>query len=156
LTVTSLAARPYTHVRSLLFTVPVAFDHGVVGVDHVLKSFDLQQPHALEQLDARHMRLDGAPSDQTGDGWVRGVSNDVVVTAVRRWFAEEWPQRLAVDASGLGVDVLAGHDDAVELGMGAAKTFELWLAFDDRGHSGDPVRLAQEIQHPLVAQLDPA
>src|SRR5262249_22081377 len=59
-----------------------------------------------------------------------------------------------LDVHGVGVDLLAGVPAAVPLGAGAAKTFELWIAFADAGH-GDPGALAARLQHPLVAHVDP-
>jgi hypothetical protein len=157
LTITSLSDRSYTRIRSLVLTLESgsAFRRGALGLDGHAKPFDLDAPHGLAQLDARRVRLDGAAADGVGDGWARAVGDDVAVTAVRRYFPEEWPQLLTVGRSGLGIDLLHGADDPVDLGIGAAKTFELWLAFEDPAHASDPARLATALQHPLIPRADP-
>jgi hypothetical protein len=158
LTVTALADRSYTRIRSLVLNLATGlpFRRALIGLDGGPKAFDLAASHGLAQLDARRVRLDGAEAEGIGDGWARGIADTVAVTAVRRYFPEEWPQLLTVAPSGLGLDLLHGHDDPVELGVGAAKTFELWLAFEDPATASDPARLATSLQHPLVPRVDPA
>jgi len=156
LTVTSFSSRHYSRIRRLLLPVTGEFTSAALGVGGAPRRTTLATPHAVEQLDARKIRLDGAASDGVADGWVRAASDAVAVTAVRRWFPEEWPQRLGVSATGIDIDVLDGHDDPVELGIGAAKTFELWLVFEPAGSASDPATLATRLQHPLVPSLDAA
>jgi len=155
LTLTSLSDRPYTRIRSLLLPIGGAFATGVLGLGGAARRFPLDEPHGVEQLDAGPARLDGTPADVVGDGWARAIGERVVVTAVRRWFAEEWPQRMTVSRTSLDVDLLAGREDPVELGIGAAKTFELWLVFEQPDVARDPAALAASLQHPLVARIDP-
>jgi hypothetical protein len=156
LTVTSLSSRPYTPIRLLPVVVDVAASRAAVGIDGATKTLSLDRPHDVVQPDARHVRIDGVEAEGAGDGWMRAVGDAAAVTVVRRWFAEEWPQRLAVSNAGVTLDLLAGVDEPVELGIGAAKTFELWIAVDEPGRAGDPSALATRLQHPLVPHVGAA
>jgi hypothetical protein len=155
LTVTSLASHPYTSIRSFPLTVEVGVTGATVGIDGKPKTLAVDDPHDVVQPDARHVRQDGAETEGAGDGWIRAIGDAAAVTLVRRWFAEEWPQRLAVSRSGLTLDLLAGADEPVELGIGAAKTFELWIAVEEPARAGDPAALATRLQHPLVPHVAP-
>jgi hypothetical protein len=157
LTVTSLAARPYTDVRAL----PVAVQapdvrEAVFGVAGGVRRLDTTTPRVLRQPDARETLLDGTRLDGAADGWARASGPATMVTIVRRFFAEEWPQAFRIDRSGIAVDLLDGSEEPVALGIGAAKTFELWIVFDDPARPRDPDRLAQALRHPLVAHVDAA
>jgi hypothetical protein len=157
LTLTSLTNRTYTRIRS--FRMPVTagdLTTGYLGVGGASRKVGLDATHAIEQLDFRKARLDDSPTDASGDGWARVAGNRMVVTAVRRWFAEEWPQALDVSKTGLGIDLLAGKDETVDLGIGAAKTFELWLVFQSPRTASDPFELAAQFQRPLVTGVDAA
>lgn len=157
LTVTSLAARPYSRIRSLLLPVSGAeFVDGAVGVGGSSRRLALREPHRFAQPDAQRIQIDGTASEGRLDGWLRASGERPAVTLVRRWFPEEWPQSLSVSRTGAAVDLLAGKDEAVELGTGAAKTFELWIALEPAAQASDPATLASGLQHPLVARVDPA
>jgi hypothetical protein len=157
LTLTSQATRSYTHIGSLaLVASGTDFTEGALGVGGRARQFALGDPHEIVQPDFQRLRLDGAAADSQGDGWARATGAHAVVTLVRRYFAEEWPQRLAIARSGITADVLAGTDEPVDFGTGAAKTFELWLAVEAPAQPSDPAALASSLQHPLVARVDPA
>jgi hypothetical protein len=155
LTLTSLSQRPYSHIRSFPLAIGFGADAGELGLGSSVRRFaSLASPHRVAQPDAQHVRLDGEPVRNAADGWAR-ATGPATVTVVRRYFREEWPQALAVSKSGLTADLLAGDDDPVELGIGAAKTFELWIAVEDPAHPTDARSLATRLQHPLVAAVDP-
>ena len=157
LTVTSLSTHAYTRITSLPITVEGGLSAGLVGIAGTARHFvPLDGPHVFRQLDAHHAELDQRPVEGAGDGWARGTGDILAVTLVRNVFAEEWPQAFTFDARALGVRLLDGMSDPVELGIGAAKTFELWLVFQDRDHTSDPARLAATLQHPLVGHVDAA
>jgi rhamnogalacturonyl hydrolase YesR len=157
LTLTSLSTRPYTHVRSFLVAVNGAdFTEGALGVGGTTRRFPLDEPHEIFQPDFQSLRVDGAGSEGQGDGWARATREGAVVTLVRRYFAEEWPQRLKVARTGIAADLLAGVDEPVDLGGGAAKTFEFWVAVEPPAHAADPAALTTALQRPLVARPDPA
>ena len=158
LTLTSFSSRSYSRITSFPFTVRGRFASGAVGVGGGARRFeDLKEAHTLAQWDAGAPALDGTPLAQQADGWLRAAGDGVAVTLVRRYLREEWPQALRVGPGELTVDLLAGHgDETVDLGIGAAKTFDLWIAIEDPAHAADPAALATRLQHPLVARPDAA
>jgi hypothetical protein len=158
MTLTSRSGAAYTPIASLPVVLRGELGEATVGVAGGARRFpDLTSPHELQQPDARAARLDGEPVEGSGDGWIRALRGPLVMTAVRRFFAEEWPQALRADAASLTIDLLAAPDTGpVELGVGAAKTFELWLVFEPRERAADPSRVGVAYRHPLVAHVDPA
>ena len=100
LTLTSLANRPYTRIRS--FRLPVTAGDlatGFLGVGGAARAVGARRaPTPSSSCDFRDARLDGKPSDASGDGWARVAGERLTITAVRRWFGEEWPQALDVSA----------------------------------------------------------
>ena len=156
LTLTSLANRPYTRIASWRVLAAGNFGSGSLGVGGHTHRVDVRDIHEVEQLDSRQVRLDGKPADGPGDGWARVDGDPAAVTIVRRWFAEEWPQTLSVTRTGVAAELLAGRAERVELGVGAAKTFELWLVVESTETARDPAPVATALQHPLVAWVDPA
>ena len=75
---------------------------------------------------------------------------------LRALFEPLCEQALEVSKAGIGVDLLAGHDETVDLGIGAAKTFELWLVFDSPRTAHDPIEIAARFQRPLLSGVDAA
>ncbi|MGH7893532.1 MAG: hypothetical protein ACREQL_02635 [Candidatus Binatia bacterium] len=156
LTVTSRATRPYSRIRSLPLVIPGRFEAGSIGVGGDPQRYPaLPRAHELRQTDASPTSgctLDGAPC-ASGDGWVSAQGPAGTALVVRRYFPEEWPQAIRLTASEIVIDLLAGADEPVALGIGAAKTFELWIDF---APGPDVAATARALRHPLVAHPDPA
>jgi hypothetical protein len=145
--------KPYVYVRSLTLGLRGRFEQTALGLDGSTRRFTDGRKHRLSQRDAAPAgcSLDGGACE-SGDGWAAARTPDATLIAVRRWFREEWPQAIVVDGDALTFDLLAGRDEPVPVGIGAAKTFELWIgagAFDDPGAT------ARALRQPVTAFVDP-
>jgi len=151
-TLTNLADAHYTAVRGLTFALPGRFTAAALGIDGATRALDdLARAHALRQSDATPALLDGDPVGRHGDGWARATGGGAAVTVVSRYFWEEYPQALTVARDALRLELLAGDDRPVELGSGAAKTHELWIALEPAEHAVPAADLAAALRAPLVA-----
>ncbi len=155
-TLTYAGDTPYLPIRRLGLSAPGAFSSGAVGVNGNVRRFpSLDQPHSLRQVDAGDARLDRAPAGGQADCWVSGsgAAGTTVLVTPRCW--QQYPQDLGVSRQAVRLDLLAGGDDPVDLGRGAAKTHEVWFAFPrltDTTAAGD---LAAALAAPLVAHVEP-
>jgi hypothetical protein len=156
-TVTHRGAPGYLPVRALPLVVPGHFDAAAFGIDAGVRRFaPLAGPHVLRHADAAPAELDGEDAGRHADGWARATGGGGAVTLVTRWFWSEWPKAFRAAPDGLAVDLLAGEAEPVRLGVGAAKTHELWLALEPADGARDPDELTRVLREPLVARVPPA
>jgi hypothetical protein len=154
-TVTNLADG-YAAVRSLPFAIGEPFTAGELGIDGGARRFPrLDAPHELLQAEAVPVLLDEGRGGQHGDGWARASGDGVAVTIATRYFWEEWPKAITLAPDRLRLDLLAGGEEPVRLGSGAAKTHELWIAVEPADHAASAPELAAALRAPLTA-LPPA
>jgi len=147
LTITHLADAPWMPIASLAVQIPLPLQSGSVGIDGETRPVErVERAHVLRQADAERVLLDGTPAGTAGDGWLRAVGGGTAVTVVRRLFREEYPQSLALAPDGVRVDLVAGGDEPVRLGRGAARTVELWIAVEPAAEAGDPAALARALR----------
>ena len=151
-TLTNMTDPDYAHIRSLTLRVPGPFAHGAAGVDGRPKALEPgAHTRLLVQETANEILLDGARVGRRGDGWVRAADDRVALTAVLPRFWEEYPAAFGVARDALQVDLFAGRDRPVALGRGAAKTHELWLAFEKASTATSADALAAALRAPLIA-----
>jgi hypothetical protein len=151
-TVTSVSDDPYLRLRSLALSLPGAFETGAVGIDGVERTLaTLEPPHTLFQPEADVAILDDGPPRRRADGWARAVGDGVAVTLVAPYFWQEYPKAFLLEAGRLTLDLFAGTRTPVELGSGAAKTHEVWIAIEPASAADHPGTLARRLALPLVA-----
>ena|GEM_PF-1306707 len=147
LTLTHRGSEPWMPIESLALTIPFAATRGSTGIDGTRRDLAMAgEPHVLFQRDVDEVLLDGSPVGTAGDGWLRAESATSVVTVVRRWFREEYPQALELAAGGIRVDLVAGRGEPVRLGRGAARTIELAIDVASIADAGDPAARAAALR----------
>jgi hypothetical protein len=155
-TLTNLGDPLEAKVRRLAFTVPGHFTRGTLGVDGGTRTFEtLEHVHEVRHAAPTPALLDGEPAGRRADGWVRAIGDGGAVTLVAPLVWQEYPKALRVAAEAVEVGCLAGDDDPVLFGTGAAKTHEVWIALHPHGDAPPPAPLARALGAPLVA-LAPA
>jgi len=151
-TITNLADPHYAPLRSLLLAVPGHFTEAAVGIDGGRRPLAaLARGHQLRHTDAMPALLDGASAGRHADGWAEARGGGAAVTLVAPFFWQEYPKALRVGSDRLAIDFFAGKEAPVQLGTGAAKTHELWLALGRADDGASPAELAAALGAPLVA-----
>src|SRR5262249_32032882 len=112
------------------------------------------QTHTLRQQDAGEALLDGSGMGGHADCWARARTAAAAVTIVSPLCWQQYPQELRLGSDGLRLALLAGGDDPVRPGRGAAKTHEMWIAVQSPAAATSPEELAAALAAPLVAQVD--
>jgi len=154
-TLTDMGDAPYLEVRRLAIVVPGAFRAGALGVGGEARRFDpLEAAHTLRQADATSGALDGAPA-RRADCWAEASASTAHILLATPACWQQYPQQFAVAPSALRLDLLAGGSEPLLLGRGAAKTHEVWLAFEPASGATGPRDLAAALTAPLVGQVDP-
>ncbi|TMB51726.1 MAG: hypothetical protein E6J56_18430 [Deltaproteobacteria bacterium] len=157
LTITDMADAEFAPVRSLALAALGPFARASLGIDGNARTVQIRgnDRHELRHADAEPAELDGERAGRHGDGWVRAVGDESILTIVARYFWEEYPKAIEVAADRVRLDLFAGRDAPVLLGSGAAKTHELWVAAEPLDRATPPATLAAALQAPLTA-LPPA
>jgi hypothetical protein len=150
-TLTNLADPPYALVGTLALGVTGGIARAIAGLDGAGRPFQ-----ELRHTEASSARLDGEPTGQHADGWARGVGRAGVVTLVMPAFWKEYPKAFRWTGERLELDLLAGGNEPVRFGTGAAKTHELWVALEPEDAAQAPRELARALDAPLVAGPSPA
>jgi len=144
-------------LRRLGVAVIQDLEGGAFGLGSGAKAVaPLVESHTLRLLDARDTRIDGDRTEARPDCWVSGQipASTIVLVSPQCW--QQYPQDFVLSPGGLRVDLLAGGDDPVPLGRGAAKTHELWIAFGPAAADAPPQQIAIPLRTPLVGHVDPA
>jgi len=152
-TITNLADPHYASVRSLALAVPGRFERAEVGIDggdRAIPALD-GRPHELFHDDATPAVLDGKSAGRHADGWARASGGGVAVTVAAPSFWKEYPKAIRIGGERVVVDLFAGENSPVQLGTGAAKTHEVWIAVAPEDGASAPGDLAAALGAPLVA-----
>jgi hypothetical protein len=158
-TLTHMGDASYLHLSELSLTLPWRATRGEVGIDGKPVPLDFTPPartHALVQHDAGAPELDGAPAGRRADGAARVSGGGRAWSAAVPWFREEYPKALGVSAEGIRVDLAATAEEPLFLGVGAAKTWEIWLAVHSESGTPPLVALGRAMTIPLRASVPPA
>ena len=96
---------------------------------------------------ARQPASTATRTEATADGWVRArTARRRPSCSCRRCAGSSIRRTSCVSPDGLRVDLLAGGDDR-SLGRGAAKTYELWIAFGPAAADAPPRAVASRLAH---------
>jgi YetA-like protein len=142
-------------LRRVALTLPLTSTRAVVGIDGEPRMLATLVPaREVRQLDATTAFLDTARDGKHLDGWVHAAGPDLVVTAAVQHLWQQFPAGFRVAPAHLSLDLVAAPETPLRFGIGAAKTFEAWLAVAPAppapaaaGHGTPP--------SPLVATVTP-
>jgi hypothetical protein len=130
-TLTHMGEAAYLHLSSFSLSLPWSATRGELGTGGAVRRFDFVPPqrrHLIVQRDPRSAELDGADLARRADGVARVRGGGRALSVAVPWFWEEYPKALAISPQGIDVDFAAAANDPLLLGVGAAKTWELWIA----------------------------
>lgn len=137
--------------RRLTIDLPGSFATGVVGVDGRSRPLAALTPRReVRQLESDLALLDGTRDGTHLDGWAHAESADRRLTVVVPELWQQFPAGFRLAADLLQVDLLAAPEEPLAFGVGAAKTFEAWIAWD--GDAATAAELSTRLQHPLAPQ----
>ena len=129
----------------VVLSLPLAASRGAVGVDGKERVLATVVPtREVRQLDATTVLLDTARDGSRLDGWARATTDDLTVTAVIRDLWQQFPAGFRLGNDHFDVDLVAAPQTPLRFGVGAAKTWEAWLAFG-------PATAPDGLRHPLLA-----
>jgi PcRGLX-like N-terminal RIFT barrel domain/Beta-L-arabinofuranosidase, GH127 catalytic domain len=155
-TLTNMGDAPILAVRRLGVSAPGAFRSGAFGIAGDVRRFaPLSAPHVLRQADTGDAQLDRASAGARADCWVAGAGAQGTTLLVAPHCWQQYPLELGISKGALRVDLLAGGDEPLALGRGAAKTHDVWFAFQPPAGGSPPRELAASLAAPLVAHVDP-
>ncbi len=155
-TLTHAGDAPALPVRRLGLSVPGPFTSGAIGLGGNARRFAaLTEAHTLRQLDQGDAQFDHTPAGGRADCWVAGsnAAGTTILATPLCW--QQYPEELGVSQQALRLDLLAGGDDPLQLGRGAAKTHEVWFVFPPLTGAVSAGDLAAALAAPLVAHVDP-
>jgi hypothetical protein len=148
--------QPTAEVVSLRTPVSLPARSGVLSVDgHAISIARLgPQARVVYQRDAD--TLEGTEKGRRADGLGRASGELLTATLVLPAFWEQYPKRLGLATTGIELDLWAGGDKPVGLGIGAAKTHEYWLAVHRTDAAPPASALRALLAQPPLVMPDPA
>jgi len=150
--------QPYTAIRQLAIDIPLelgadaSYKAGLVGAPQ-LHGPVAEAGVELVQIDNATLRRGGERLASRGSGWADLSDGKHGVVVAARYFWQEYPQAFSFRRSGLIYDMWSRRAQPAVVGMGAAKTHELIIAFS--GASGFPAAEMNAFIVPLIAKVDP-
>jgi hypothetical protein len=155
-TLTYAGDAPILPIQRVGVAIPGTFASGGLGLNGTAHRFaPLTDAHAVRQGDAGDATLDRAGAVGHADCWVAGTAPHATSILVSPFCWQQYPEELTLSPGALRVDLFAGGDEPVGLGRGAAKTHEVWFAFDPKADAPPPQELAAGLAAPLVPAVDP-
>jgi hypothetical protein len=154
-TLINRSVRPTAEIVSLLTPVSLPARGGALGVDGRI----VQVPRLEARARVVHQRdaetLAGSEKGRRADGVARASGELLTATVVVPAFWEQYPKRLDLSAAGIGLDLWAGGEQPVGLGLGAAKTHEYWLVVQRTDQAAAPGAVRATIAAPPLVMPDP-
>ena len=148
------ARKPYVAVPRLAVELPLLdrrtrYRYGVSGAAPVAGPLPANGLR-LVQSDNVTFAVDGTTSTGSLDGWVELPDDSRAVGIASRWFWQEYPQSVTVQADRLVYNLWAPEAAPAKAGMGSAKTHELviWAGPNELDPRG--------VAAPAVAVVDPS
>jgi hypothetical protein len=135
----------------------------VPGVERAAAMVD-GAPHAVDvgpsatrlaQLEPTTATSNGAAAGTHLDGAVAVRSATLALTAVVPDCWQQYPKAFTISTGGLAIDLVAGGDAPVALGIGAAKTHDVWLHLAPASDAPPLPALAHAFQDPPRALAAP-
>jgi hypothetical protein len=155
-TLTYAGDAPVLPIQRLGIAIPGTFASGALGINGAVRRFaPLTEPHLVRQSDAGDATLDRAHVVGHADCWVAGTGAHATSVLVSPFCWQQYPEALALAPGALRVDLFAGGNEPVGLGRGAAKTHEVWFAFESGPTATPPGEVAAGLVAPLVPHVDP-
>lgn len=108
---------------------------------------------ALLQEDSEFLRIGGARQPGRAAGWIDLHDATHGVAVATRFFWQQYPQSFQLRPNGLTYNMWAPEAAPAKIGMGAAKTHEMYLYFHD--HKAPTAGLLTALAQPLLAQMEP-
>jgi hypothetical protein len=127
-TLLNQSVHPTAAIAALRAPVTLPARHGALSVDGRAIAFPRLGPDARVVYQQDADTLAGTERGRRADGLARASGEILTATVVVPALWEQYPKRLAVSATGIDIDLWAGSDRPVGLGLGAAKTHEYWVA----------------------------
>jgi hypothetical protein len=158
-TLTNLGDAPYVSLSALPLVLPWRAQRAELVIDGKTRGFDIrgaERRHAVTHRDAARALLDGAPAGRHADGAARVSGGGAAWSVVVPDFWQEYPKSLSVSDDELVVDLAAAAHEPLLLGVGAAKTWEVWLAAHPDDSPPPLGTLHREITSPPSVALDAA
>jgi hypothetical protein len=148
---------PYAPLRQLAVDIPLDLEFGAAyttGLVHgaPLKGRVPEGGADLLQLDNETLSHRGKKLAARGAGWADLYDGKRGVAVAARYFWQEYPQAFSFQSSGLTYEMWAASAMPAVVGMGAAKTHELVIAF--HGGSQPSSGEMDALVAPLVAVVD--
>lgn len=129
-TVTNLSEAAYLPLADLALMLPWRSVRGEVVLDGRVVPATFAPPgrgHTLLQVDSSTATIDGEAAGRRGDGLARVSGAGVAWSVAMPWFWQEYPKRLGISETGLEMGLVAAADGPLPFGVGAAKTWEVWI-----------------------------
>jgi hypothetical protein len=140
-------AQDYTAVEQIGLHVPLR-----LGDDAVYRVGRAGKPTVVWQKDNETLSVDGVEEGGRGAGWAAVRDHSGGVATAGRFFWQEYPQGFHLTRGAVTYNLWAPESGPVRVGMGAAKTHELYLLFHAAGAPDD--RVLDVLNQPLLAHVD--
>jgi hypothetical protein len=153
-TLTHLGDAPYLALSALPLELASPSTTAELAIDGKARAFVLagaNRRHVVTHHEAQAALLDGKPAGRHADGFARVAGDDGVWSVALPDFWQEYPKSLTVENAGIRVDLAAAAHDPLQFGVGAARTWEIWIAGHGQGSPPRLVDLGRSLTRPPLA-----
>jgi len=149
---------PYINVRQIGIDLPLALAGKATyhaGIDGAEPLSGALPPGgvSLVQEDNEGFRIDGTRQAGHAAGWVDLHDAAHGLAVISRYFWQEYPQSFELRSSGVTYNLWAPDTWPAKVGMGTAKTHEMFLLF--HGPQAPSRALLAALPQPLLARMEP-
>jgi hypothetical protein len=138
----------------LPLTLPWRATAGELAIDGRVHAASLQtapRSHTAAHREAQVALLDGAPTGRHADGFARVRGDGAAWSLAVPRFWQEYPTSVTVSSGGLAFDPVAARGDPLLFGVGAAKTWEFWIAAHRDAGAPPLVAFGRSLTTPVLA-----
>jgi hypothetical protein len=116
-----------------------------------------ETPRIVRQTSAAAVTIDGAEAGTHANGAVGVRTDTMALTVVVPELWQQYPKGFTVGADRLTVDLLPAPDDVpIVLGLGAAKTHEVWIRLAPPDEAAPLATTLARLANPVRGMTDPA